>query len=104
MPANDSTPAPSKPLDLKYWWCGGRTGCGHIVGHISHHDMQNSGKVKTLVIYEQSLDTAPSEIQPVRGEVTAGFHLQCTRCANQYEWYPSLEALNRLLAHYQKDV
>lgn len=90
-------------LDRKYWWCGGKIGCGHIVGEVGQRDLQKGGRVKVLLVYERSLDVAPTEVQPVRGQVVSCFGFQCTQCANQYDWYPSLDVLNRIVMSYRKD-
>lgn len=103
MPAKlDDNPAPSKHLDLKYWWCGGKTGCGHIVGEIARRELQKGGTVKVLNVYEQSLDVAPTEAPLVRGQVVSCFGFRCTKCGNLYDWYPSLESLNRIVMNYRK--
>lgn len=91
-------------LDRKYWWCGGKTGCGHIVGEVGQRELQKGGAVKVLSVYEQSLDAAPTEAQPVRGQVVSCLGFRCTKCGKLYDWYPSLNVLNRLVARYQKDV
>lgn len=94
MPANNR----------RYWYCGGRTGFGHVVGEISHKDINGIGKVTALLIYDKSLPVPPSEIPPDRGMVITGFGMRCTICSNTFDWYPSLESLNKLLFHYKQDV
>lgn len=88
----------------QYWWCGGRNGCGHVVGEISHKELQTGGKVKVLLVYETSLEEAPIDIPPDRGMIVTGFRIPCTICAKTFDWYPSIESLNKLLSHYKQDV
>jgi hypothetical protein len=88
----------------KYWWCGGKTGAGHIVGELGHIDMQIAGRVKVLLLYEESVDAPAEEVPPLRERLVTGFEVHCTKCANQFDWYPSLESLNKLLKHYEKVV
>lgn len=85
-----------------FWYCGGKKDCGHVVGEIGHMDLQKGGSMKVLLLYEQSLDAPPDEVPPLRGRMPSVFDAQCTKCKNKFEWYLSLESLNKLMSHYQQ--
>jgi hypothetical protein len=85
----------------KFWWCGGRDGCGHVVGEIGHIDMHKAGRVKVLLLYEQSLDVPPCDIPLLRERLISAFNIRCTLCSNQFEWYPNIESFNKLMANYK---
>ena len=93
------------PVDVrKFWWCGGKKGCGHIVGEIAYTHVRQGGKASMLRVFEQSLSAPPTGEPVLRGVVISGLGLQCTLCTNRFDWYPSLEALKTLLSHYKQDV
>jgi hypothetical protein len=92
---------PSDPNARQFWWCGGKEGCGHVVGEIGHKDMQEGGRMKVLLVYEQSLDVPPIDVPTLRGQVPSGFEMRCTLCNSLWEWYLSKASLNKLLMNYQ---
>ena len=101
---NDGKDDPKPTTGRRFWWCGGKEGSGHVVGEISHKDLQEGGRVKALLVYETSLEAPPEDVPPMRGVVVTGYDLQCTMCKAQFEWYPNIASLKRLLSHYTKDV
>lgn len=87
--------------ERRFWWCGGKAGYGHVVGEIVHMDLQISGRVTALVLFEDALFGPPTGIPPDRGYVVSGFGIPCSLCKNRFDWYPSLESLNKLLERYK---
>jgi hypothetical protein len=86
--------------DRKFWWCGGKDGCGHVVGEIGYKDLQAGDRMTGLLVYETSLDTPPKDMPKDRGLMVTGFGYSCTLCPNTYDWYPSLASLRKLLSRY----
>lgn len=103
MPQSEE-PNPTQSNIRQFWWCGGKEGCGHVVGEIGHKDLQEGGRVKALLVYETSLEAPPDNVPAVRALVITGYDMQCTIDHAKFDWYPSIMALRRLLSHYSKDV
>lgn len=90
------------PVSRRFWYCNGN-GHGHIVGEIVRKELQSVGTVTALLIYERSLEAPPVDfIPPNRGMIVTGYGMTCTICGREFEWYPSLEALRKLMRHYDE--
>lgn len=86
----------------RFWYCSGN-GQGHIVGEIVQKEFQFIGTVTALLIYEDALDAPPIDfIPPNRGMIISGYRMPCTICGREFEWYPSLDALRKLMRHYDE--
>ena len=84
-----------------FFWCGRRRGEGHIVGEIGTVELRTGGRTTALMQYETSVAFEPVEVPAVRGKVISGYGMHCTVCGREYEWYPSLESLRRLMSRYE---
>jgi hypothetical protein len=63
--------------------------------------MQNIGHAAALAQYEQSQIEPPTDVPLLRGHVVSAMGMRCTICGRLYDWYPSLEALQRLMSRYE---
>lgn len=90
-----------QPTERRFWYCGGRTGVGHVVGELVYVRLMFSESVQTaLMQYEHSLldppyDTCP----PARNDAIVGTvkGLHCTLCSNTFDWYAGDAAMKRIL-------
>lgn len=85
----------------KFCWCGGRDGCGHVVGELTYRDFQEGGRVTMLAVYESATVSPPDEMPELRGTIASGYGMHCTLCENEWDWYFSRASLDKLLLNYQ---
>ena len=85
-----------------FWYCSKDT--SHVVGELRNVAlMDGSGHVTVLMLYEQAVMVSPEDVPPLRADKV--FHaegLRCTICGREFDWYPSLPSLMRLLNRYEK--
>ncbi len=73
-----------------------------MVGEIVRTDLQSVGHITALVVYDESLDAPPADFVPKRrGIVVTGYKIPCTICGREFEWYPSLGSLRKMLRRYE---
>jgi len=71
--------------------------CGHIGGEVKMLRM-GAGRVRTLLLYEQSLAMEPSTRPALRGRIEGSmFEIRCTICGRTRDWIIGEEALQELL-------
>ena len=87
-----------------FWYCGGKTGLGHVVGELGHLDFP-SGRVTTLLLYEEALMEPPDLVPPARVSAIVGtvMGIQCSRCHNRFNWYVGLATFQKLMDAVRKD-
>lgn len=92
---------PLETQQRRFWYCSGN-GQGHVVGEIVSKELDVVGRVTALLVYECALEAPSVDYVPRdRGMIVTGYKMPCTICGREFEWYPSLEALKRLLRRYE---
>ena len=84
----------------RFWYCGGKTGIGHVVGELVYVALMREGCRQTaLRQYEQSLDAPPEAVPPARNDCIVGTckGMHCTLCANTFDWYAGDAAMKQIL-------
>jgi hypothetical protein len=87
------------PDERRFWYCGGKTGIGHVVGELVYVKlMHHCGGQTALMQYEQSLDAPPDDSPPARNDAIVGTvkGMHCTLCSNTFDWYAGEAAMERL--------
>jgi hypothetical protein len=84
----------------EFWYCGGKTGDGHVVGELVYVNLLHfSGKQTALMQYEQSRQEPPEDVPPARIDAIIGTvkGMHCTLCSNTFDWYAGDAAMKRIL-------
>ncbi len=77
----------------RFW----RFDCGHIGGEVKMLRM-GAGRVRILLLYEQSMVTEPSRRPALRGRIEGSmFEIRCTICGRTRDWVIGEEAMQELL-------
>lgn len=91
----------SQPPDRRFWYCGGKTGVGHVVGELVYVELlHGSGRQTALLQYEQSQYWPPLAYLPLaRNDAIVGTckGMHCTLCENTFDWYAGKAAMQRIL-------